>query len=116
MLSTSEKQYLIDSMEDLLYEYDYEYNSSAVEQIIDEWSRQKAGFIEAFKKHPNYLEGKFMIAFDADYERKIEKRASTVFGNWILDVAAPKCQRILLSSFPFTSFQVYSYLSYLCRK
>lgn len=92
MLSTSERQYLIDSMEDLLYEYDYEYNSSAVEDIIDEWSRQKAGFIEAFKKHPNYLEGKFMIAFDADYERKIEKRASTLFGNWLLDVAAPQCK------------------------
>ena len=88
MLSTSEKNYLQTSMEDLLYKYDYEYSSSAVEDIIDEWTRQKAGFIEAFKKHPNYVEGKFMIAFDADYERGIDKKASNRFGNWILTEAA----------------------------
>lgn len=88
MLSTSEKNYLQTSMEDLLEEYNYEYSSSAVEIILDEWARQKAGFIEAFKKHPNYVEGKFMIAFDADYERKIDRRASNHFGSWILDVAA----------------------------
>ena len=92
MLSTSEKNYLQTSMEGLLFEYDYNYRSAAVANILDEWSRQKGWLIEAFKKHPNYIEGKFMIAFDADYERKIEKRPSSRFSDWILDVAAPTCK------------------------
>lgn len=83
MLTTSERNYLLNSMEELLIEYDYEYSTSALNDIIDEWVRQKAGLIEAFKKHPNYLEGKFMIAFDADYERKVEKAASHDFSRWI---------------------------------
>ena len=75
-------------MEELLTEYNYTYRSEAVANILDEWDRQKGWLVEAFKKHPNYVEGKFMIAFDADYERTIDKRASNHFGNWILDVAA----------------------------
>ena len=87
MLSTSERSYLLESMEGLLDEYDYNYSSSVLEDIIDEWVRQKGWLIEAFKKHPNYLEGKFMIAFDADYERKIDKKASRAFGHWVTDTA-----------------------------
>lgn len=87
MLTPSERNYLLTSMEWLLDEYDYEYSPRALEKIIDEWASQKAGLIEAFKKHPNYVEGMFMIAFDADYERGIDKRASNYFGNWITDIA-----------------------------
>ena len=83
MLSASERNYLFESMEELLSGYDYDYSSNALLDIIDEWALRKAGFIEAFKKHPNYLEGKFMIAFDADYERTIDKQASRVFKEWI---------------------------------
>lgn len=83
MLTTSERNYLLNSMQELLVEYDYEYTTSALGDIIDEWARQKAGLIEAFKKHPNYLEGKFMIAFDADYERTINRTASREFSNWL---------------------------------
>jgi hypothetical protein len=83
MLSTSERNYLLSSMKGLLEEYYYDYSSSALEDIIDEWASQKAGLIEAFKKHPNYLEGQFMIAFDADYERKIDGAASRRFYNWL---------------------------------
>lgn len=88
MLTTSERNYLLNSMEDLLSEYDYNYTRAALESIIDEWSSQKGGLIEAFKKHPNYIEGKFMIGFDADYERKIEPQASNNFKEWILHIAA----------------------------
>lgn len=83
MLTTNERNYLLNSMEELLVEYDYEYSESALNDIIDEWASQKAGLIEAFKKHPNYIEGKFMIAFDADYERKIELQPSYDFSRWI---------------------------------
>ena len=90
MLTTSERNYLLNSMQELLVEYDYEYSTSALEDIIDEWARQKEGLIEAFKTHPNYLEGKFMIAFDADYERKIEYGPSYDFKNWVLGTALPE--------------------------
>lgn len=89
MLSTSERDYLFESMRFLLNEYDYEYSNNALLDIIDEWSIRKAGLIEAFKKHPNYLEGKFMIAFDADYERSIDIKASWAFRNWIINEACP---------------------------
>ena len=96
MLTTSEREYLLSSMEGLLGEYDYRYDTDALEKIIDEWVRQKAGLIEAFKKHPNYVEGKFMIAFDADYERRIDRRASNVFSTWLCYTAIPKARE----SFP----------------
>lgn len=89
MLTASERNYLLESMDSLLYEYDYDFELDALEDIIDEWARQKAGFIEAFKKHPNYVEGKFMIAFDADYERGIDYKASRNFGNWVMLYAIP---------------------------
>ena len=71
MLTQSERNYLVDSMADLLADYDYEYTYDALYDIVDEWASQKEVLIEAFKKHPNYIEGKFMIAFDADFERTI---------------------------------------------
>ena len=87
MLSTSERDYLFESMRFLLNEYEYEYSNNALLDIIDEWAIRKAGLIEAFKKHPNYLDGKFMIAFDADYERTIDINESRKFKNWIIDCA-----------------------------
>ena len=90
MLNTNERNYLLNSMQELLVEYDYEYSVSALEDIIDEWTRQKWELIQAFKKHPNYIEGKFMIAFSADYERTVNKVASRAFRDWLrYDVMAP---------------------------
>ena len=89
MLTTSEREYLLDYMEDLLTEYDYKYTREALETILDEWESQKGSLIEAFKKHPNYVEGKFMIAFDADYERGIDRNASRNFSSWLRNYAFP---------------------------
>lgn len=89
MLTANERNYLLESMEGLLTEYDYNYTTEALKEIIDEWVRQKGGLIEAFKKHPNYLDGRFMIAFDTDYERKIEREPSQVFRNWLIWDAIP---------------------------
>lgn len=88
MLTTSERDYLFNSMEGLLDKYDYDYSNNAILDIIDEWALRKEGLIEAFKQHPNYVEGKFMIAFDADYERGIDRKASKNFGDWILFTAS----------------------------
>lgn len=89
MLTTNEREYLLDYMEDLLTEYDYKYTREALETIIDEWECQKGSLIEAFKKHPNYVEGKFMIAFDTDYERRVDINASFRFRDWLRTEAIP---------------------------
>lgn len=83
MITVEEKNYLQDKMIDLLEEYDYSYTEDAVWDIIDTWSQRKATLIEAFKQHPNYIDGKFMIAFDTDYEREIDKNALREFENWL---------------------------------
>lgn len=88
LITTEEREYLLDAMEDLLDEYDYKYDSDALYTIVDRWSEQKADLIQAFKKHPNYLEGKFMIAFDTDYERIVNKQGSYDFSNYLETVCA----------------------------
>lgn len=95
MLTVEEREYLQDKMIDLLEEYDYSYSCDAVETIINTWLQCKATLIEAFKQHPNYVEGKFMIAFDTDYEREIDKIAVNDFAHWLYryrDVVAPTCK------------------------
>ena len=87
IITQNERDYLLDSMRDLLDEYDYEYTESALNKIIDEWESNKGNLIELFKKHPNYVEGKFMIAFNADFERKINIEPSNDFSKYIRNVA-----------------------------
>ena len=79
----AERNYLLDKMKNLLNEYDYDYTEEALNKIIDTWSINKAPLIEAFKRHPNYLEGKFMIAFDQDYERMVNTDESFNFSSWL---------------------------------
>ena len=90
IITMEEKNYILSSMESLLEEYNYKYTTEALEHIIDTWATQKATLIEAFKKHPNYVEGKFMIAFDADYERDIDRMASRNFSSWLRNYAFPE--------------------------
>lgn len=82
-LSEHEHDTLYKAMTDLLDEYDYSYNKSALEKIIDTWASNKATLINAFQKHPNYVDGKFMIAFERDYERTIDKTEIATFGNYL---------------------------------
>lgn len=89
MITASERNYLLENMEELLDEYDYNYSTRALNKIIDTWAENKAELITAFKNHPNYLEGKFMIAFDADYERKIDTTQSAMFTAWLLSENGP---------------------------
>lgn len=82
IITSEEREYLLDSMANLLSEYSYRYTESALNKIIDTWAEQKADLIAAFKKHPNYLPGKFMIAFSHDYERKLDPKETHNFINW----------------------------------
>lgn len=83
MITTEERSYLLSEMIKTLNKYDHCYETFALEKIIDTWAENKADLIEAFKKHPNYLEGKFMIAFDIDYDRQIERKFSSAFSSWL---------------------------------
>ncbi len=84
IITESERAYLLTSMKNLLDHYDYLYKDDALDNIITEWSEQKEDFIVAFKNHPKYLDGKFMIAFESNYERPINVKASRDFGNWVV--------------------------------
>lgn len=82
IITSDEREYLLDSMANLLSEYGYRYTENALNKIIDTWAEQKADLIAAFKKHPNYVEGKFMIAFSHDYERKLDPQETYNFVSW----------------------------------
>ena len=86
MITETERKYLLNSMMKLLDEYDYNYTLHALNSIIDEWEEQKSDLIEAFKKHPNYVDGKFMIAFSSNYERITDLDAVKKFSRYIQDV------------------------------
>lgn len=79
----NERMAILDNMRELLTKYDYEYTDEALEKIVDTWTSRKAVLIDAFKKHPNYVDGKFLIAFDTDFERTVDKRAIIDFENYL---------------------------------
>lgn len=70
ILSDKKRKELIEEMTVLLKEYDYHPTEKGLNAIIDEWSINKADIIRLFEKHPNY-NGKYQIAFDADYDREL---------------------------------------------
>lgn len=84
-ITEKERQKIIADMEELLGEYDYEYSTDALNRIIDEWGTNKETIISLFKSHPNYREGKFMIAFDQDYDRAVNQHALHTFARWVYD-------------------------------
>lgn len=90
MITETERKYLLDSMMKLLDEYSYNYTLHALNSIIDEWAQQKSTLIEAFKHHPNYVNGKFMIAFSNDYTREFNPEAVKDFSRWLTETCAPE--------------------------
>ncbi len=87
VITMGERERIYDNMVDLLTEYDYSYTADALYKIIDTWAEQKADLIQLFKKHPNYVEGEFLIAFNQDWNRQINPRGAAIFSNWIRDNA-----------------------------
>lgn len=82
IITNEERKELLSNMTSLLEDYEYRYTTEALNDIIDTWATNKATLIEAFKKHPNYKEGKFMIAFDYNYERKLDPTEAKNFVDW----------------------------------
>lgn len=82
-ITNEERATIHNNMVKLFEEYDYNYTHNAIDTIIDEWCENKQRLIEAFKTHPNYVDGKFLIAFESNYERQIDVDAIYNFTNYI---------------------------------
>lgn len=83
IISEKEREMLLKEMENLLDKYDYNYSEDALNKIINTWAEDKADLITAFKKHPNYLEGKFMIVFSHNFSRDVDMNAINNFREWL---------------------------------
>lgn len=86
MVTPEERKVLFDEIVNLLEEYNYTPTDKGIDAILDEWTNNKGPLIELFKKHPNYIEGKFLIAFDYDYERPFNKSQMLEFSRYLCDV------------------------------
>lgn len=86
IITNEERASLLERMETLLDKYDYEYTEDALNKIIDTWATNKADLITAFKKHPNYLQGKFMIVFSHDFARSTDTKNISEFSRWLTNV------------------------------
>jgi hypothetical protein len=89
IINTKEREYLLTSMENLLQEYDYDYTKTALNKIINTWETSKSSLINAFKKHPNYIDGKFMIVFNHEYHREFDEKGIGAFSQWLIDYVIP---------------------------
>ena len=85
IITYEERETILKNMVKVLDEYDYNYTTDALYKIIDTWATNKADLILAFKKHPNYLKGKFMIAFSHNFNREIDLNALELFKRWLFD-------------------------------
>lgn len=92
IINETERKNLLASMKNLLEEYDYTYTDAALDKIVDTWTINKASLINAFKKHPNYIDGKFMIAFDRQYERVMDVKEIDRFAQYMRLTLAPQCR------------------------
>lgn len=86
IITDEERNALLENMKDLLDEYDYQYTEEALNKIINTWATNKADLITAFKKHPNYLEGKFMIVFSHNFDRNVDVREIVNFKDWLINL------------------------------
>ena len=92
IITDYERKRLLNFMRDLLEAYEYDYDDDVLETIIDEWVESKKDFITAFKKHPCYVDGQFMIAFSKDYERSVDIDVLTGFSKYIKTRVAQDCE------------------------
>lgn len=83
LVTYEEKRDLAREIESLFSYNDYGYSRSAIDKILNKWIVSNPHFITAFKSHPDYVPGKFMIVKSADFDRKIDKQESYNFSAWL---------------------------------
>lgn len=85
MYEVSSKIYnnILFEMKEVLDEHEYNYNSLALRDIIDEWLTRKQDLLEMFSKHPNWDAERLMVKFDTDFERNVDKNEAQKLGWWL---------------------------------
>ena len=111
-LTNEEKEVLRKEIIDLLCEYHYNPTTFAVNKILDEWVKNKGWMINLFKKHPNY-NGKFQIAFDADFNRVCDANVIRDFISYAINTAhATLLQEVKIGCFTYSEvYNIYRRLS-----
>ena len=87
LITADERIYLFNKIKETLDEFEHHSGEKGINAILDTWIENKANLIKCFKKHPNYVPGKFMIAISNDYERTVDESGVALcrFFNWIRD-------------------------------
>ena len=85
VLSDEMRKELLNEMMELYMTYDYAPTKKGVNAQLDEWAKNKGNLIKWMENHPNY-NGKFQIAFDADFQRKIDKDAIVKFRDYLTEL------------------------------
>lgn len=96
-INENEFNTLMDNITGLLEEYGYSYTETAIAKIINTWAENNGDLITHFKKHPHYMEGKFIIAFQNDFSRDIEMDKIYHFVYWLTN---PKVLDVIHDSMP----------------
>ena len=87
-MDAEEREALFKDLGDVLKTYGWKkYTDEALYKIIDKWYDQKYDLIETFKKHPKYVKGKYMIAFDETYTRVTSLKPLQEFWSWVYDAS-----------------------------
>lgn len=89
IITETERTQLIANMTTLLKTYNYNPTETALNTIIDEWSAQKGELLEAFKKHPSYVDGKFLIAFTEEFNRPADQHVALNLYSWFNKTYGP---------------------------
>ena len=115
VLTEEERKSLKQEIIDLLEEYDYNPTDVGVNNIIDEWVKNKGWMVNLFKKHPNY-NGKYQIVFDTDYVRACDKEAINSFGCWLENRAHMLKQEKKIGAFTYQeTMDIYDKLDNICE-
>lgn len=82
VLSDEMRKELLNEMMKLYMTYDYAPTKKGVNAQLDEWAKNKGNLIKWMENHPNY-NGKFQIAFDVDFQRRIDIDAIITFFDYL---------------------------------
>ena len=69
VLSDETRDNLVAQMQNLLTQYGHENTEKGVRTIVDEWWKNNQWIDALLRKHPNYVDGKFYVAFSKDFTR-----------------------------------------------
>lgn len=84
MITVEEKKVLVDEIMEVLEGYGYNPTEYGVGEIVERWAEQKWNLIEFLQNHPNYVPGKYMVAFTVDEERGINKEGIREFIDFMI--------------------------------